>query len=275
MSDPATAEEGTAEAVAATLVAARRDGRALGGFPGATPAGMAEAYRIQDAAIDSWPDTLVGWKIGFIAPDRRASGEPDRLVGPIWSRGRHASDGPPVGAGIFAAGFAAVEAEFVVRLEQDLPAREGAWTAAEVAELDQQLLVGIEVASSPIPDINALGPRVIAADFGNNNGLLLGPELASPAGVELACLIDGVLVGEGTADNLPGGLHHGLATALDLLAERGHAVRAGTVFATGAITGIHEIRPGQHCRVEIRGSGSGEAGPSLELWTVDLAPSAG
>ena len=183
--------------VADQLVSARREGRSLTGFPGPVPAGMVEAYRIQDAAIASWSDDLVGWKIGYIAPDRRSPDEPDRLVGPIW-RGRcHPSDGPPVDAGIFAAGFAAVEAEFVVRLGQDLPARDGAWTAAEVAELDQQLLVGIEVASSPIPDINALGPAVIAADFGNNNGLLLGPELADAAGIELVCSIDGEIVGRG------------------------------------------------------------------------------
>ena len=147
----------------------------------------------------------------------------------------------------------------MVRLARDLPAHPGPWTAEEVAALDQQLLVGIEVASSPIPDINALGPTVIAADFGNNNGLLLGPELADLAGVELACRIDEEVVGEGTAANLPGGLHHGLATALNLLIQRGHAVRAGTLFATGAITGIHVIRPGQHCRVEVRDrSSSGE-----------------
>ncbi len=261
----------TAEAVADELVAARRDGRALPGFPGATPGDMTEAYRIQDAAIARWSDDLIGWKIGFIAPDRRAPGEPDRLIGPIWSRGHHRSDGPPVEAGIFADGFAAVEAEFVVRLARDLPAQPGPWTADEAAGLDQQLLVGIEVASSPIPDINALGPTVIAADFGNNNGLLLGPELADLAGVELACLIDGELVGEGTAAKLPGGLHHGLATALNLLIQRGHAVRAGMLFATGAITGIHAIRPGQHCRVEVRYSSSTEEEPSLELRTVDLA----
>ena len=74
-----------------------------------------------------------------------------------------------------------MEAELVIRLGQDLPARVG-WTAEKVADLPQELLVGIEVASSPIPDINSLGPTVIAADFGNNNGLVLGPVLGSRPG---------------------------------------------------------------------------------------------
>jgi 2-keto-4-pentenoate hydratase len=260
-----TAAEGS---IAALLVAARTEGRSLPGFPGDRPAGMAEAYRIQELAMAGWADTLVGWKIGYIPPERRDPDSPDRLVGPIWQRQLHAGDevaSPPV-VDIFSSGFAAVEAELVVRLDQDLPDHDGGWTADEVADLDQQLGFGIEVASSPVPDINSLGPTVIAADFGNNNGLVLGPplpELGTAGPLSLSCFIDGRLVGKGGADNLPGGMHHGLATALNVLSGRGRRVRAGTLFATGAITGIHPIGPGQHCRVEVGG------GPSVELRTAD------
>jgi 2-keto-4-pentenoate hydratase len=257
------------ELVAADLVAARREGRSLTGFPGVVPTTMAEAYQIQDLAMSRWQDSLVGWKIGYISADRRTAGEPDWLVGPIWRNQCHLSEENVSAAevGIFATGFAAVEAELVIRLEQDLPAHDGAgWTAEETADLEQRLYIAIEVASSPIPDINALGPTVIAADFGNNNGLVLGSVLADqPHGVsvELACYVDGQVVGEGSAENLPGGIHSGLATALNILASRAQPVRAGMVFATGAITGIHPIGPGQRCRVEVRG------GPSVELRTAD------
>jgi 2-keto-4-pentenoate hydratase len=258
------------------LVAARREGRSLTRFPGVVPASMAEAYQIQELAMSRWQDSLVGWKIGYISANRRTAGDPDRLVGPIWSQQCHQSEEQvsPAEVGIFASGFAAVEAELVIRLEQDPPAHDGrGWTSDEAADLEQNLLVGIEVASSPIPDINALGPTVIAADFGNNNGLVLGSILADPpdgAPVELSCYVDGQLKGEGSAENLPGGIHHGLATALNILATRGHPVRAGMVFATGAITGIHPIGPRQRCRVDVRG------GPSVELRTADartLVPS--
>jgi 2-keto-4-pentenoate hydratase len=256
------------DVVAAELVAARREGRSLTGFPGAIPASMAEAYQIQELAISRWQDSMVGWKIGYIRADRRAPGDPDRLVGPIWRQQYHLSEEHVSVAevGIFVAGFAAVEAELVIRLGQDLPARDrGGWTA-QAADLEQHVLVGVEVASSPIPEINSLGPTVIAADFGNNNGLVLGSVLADQPGgapVQLACYVDGQLVGEGSAENLPGGTHHGLAAALNILASRGRPVPAGTVFATGAITGIHPIGPGQHCRVEVRD------GPAVELRTVD------
>jgi 2-keto-4-pentenoate hydratase len=255
------------DVVAAELVAARRDGRSLTRFPGVVPASMAEAYQIQELAMSRWQDSLAGWKIGYISADRRTAGEPDRLVGPIWRRHcHHHQDQPgPIEVGIFASGFAAVEAELVIRLEQDLPAHEAPWTADEAANLEQQLLVGIEVASSPIPDINALGPTAIAADFGNNNGLVLGSILAGRPGgapVQLACNINGQVVGEGSAESLPGGMHQGLATALNILAGRGQPVRAGMVFATGAITGIHQIGPDQLCRVDV------QDGPSVELRTA-------
>ena len=261
---------GAVDVIAAELVAARREGRSLTRFPGAVPASMAAAYQIQELAMSRWPDSLAGWKIGYIPADRRTAGDPDRLVGPIWRQQCHLSEEhlSAVEVGIFASGFAAVEAQLVIRLGEDLPAHgEGEWTAAEAADLEQELLVGVEVASSPIPDINSLGPTVIAADFGNNNGLVLGPVLADwPSGppVQLACYIDTQLIGEGSAENLPGGIHSGLATALNVLARRGQPVRAGMVFATGAITGIHPIGPGQHCRVEVRGGG-----PSVEVRAAD------
>ena len=112
------------DVVAAELVAARREGRSLTRFPGAVPATMAEAYQIQELAMSRWQDSLVGWKIGYIPANRRTAGEPDRLVGPIWRQQCHLSEEhvSAVEVGIFASGFAAVEAELVIRLERDLPA---------------------------------------------------------------------------------------------------------------------------------------------------------
>jgi len=261
----------TPEDIAAELVAARRAGRSVPGFPGVVPDSMAEAYRIQELAIGRWPDSLAGWKIGYIPAERRSADEPDRLIGPIWGRQFHRADSQVASTemGIFTSGFAAVEAELVIRLDQDLPTRAGRdWTTEEAADLEQQWLIGIEVASSPIPNINALGPTVIAADFGNNNGLVLGPVLSDEHRTSvITCAIEGQPVGEGSVENLPGGIHHGLATALNLLVGRGRPVRAGLVFATGAITGIHPIEPQQHCRVEVRD------GPSVELRTADSRPS--
>jgi len=254
--------------IAAALVTARRAGRSLPGFPGPVPPDMAAAYRIQDAAMALWPDEPIGWKIGYIAPDRRRTGEPDRLVGPIWRAGCRPGGDAPVPVGIFGTGFAAVEAEFVVRLREDVPApRGGRWTADDLAGVAYDLLVGVEVASSPVPAINDLGPTVVAADLGNNNGLVLGPSVSAGDGAadpRLRCFVDGDLMGQRSLGDLPGGLHHALATAWSVLASRGHPIRAGLLFATGAITGIHDVVPGQVARVEVDG------GPAIEVRTVEV-----
>jgi 2-keto-4-pentenoate hydratase len=68
------------DVIAAELVAARREGRSLTGFPGVVPASMAEAYQIQELAMSRWHDSLVGWKIGYISADRRTAGDPARRV---------------------------------------------------------------------------------------------------------------------------------------------------------------------------------------------------
>jgi 2-keto-4-pentenoate hydratase len=125
-----------AEDIAAELVAARREGRSLTRFPGAIPASMAQAYRIQELAMSRWQDTLVGWKIGYIPADRRSAADPDRLVGPIWRQQLHVGENrvSAVEVGIFASGFAAVEAELVIRLGQDVPTQgKGGWTAERAA----------------------------------------------------------------------------------------------------------------------------------------------
>ncbi len=79
---------------------------------------------------------------------------------------------------MFAQGFAAVEAEFVVQLAKDAPANVTEWTAETARRFVKTMYIGIEIASSPLQNINDYGPAVVASDFGNNAGLLLGAEIA-------------------------------------------------------------------------------------------------
>ena len=46
-------------AIADGFVGARRQGRALPGFPGEVPDDLVTAYRVQDLAIAQWPDRVV------------------------------------------------------------------------------------------------------------------------------------------------------------------------------------------------------------------------
>ena len=250
---------GEARDIAARFVRARLGGVSLPEFPGQVPTSLDAAYGCQDAAIASWPDRVQGWKVGrILEPWLSRLGE-DRLVGPIFAGGvRTAGAGEVVEFPVFDGGFAAVEAEFIVRLGVDAPASQTNWTAAEAGGWVAALHVGIETAGSPLATINALGPTVVVSDFGNNAGLIVGPEIPNwrafaPDQLASETFIDGKSVGKGTAASVPGGPLAGLAFALNRCARRGLPLKAGQFVSTGATTGIHDIRIGQSARVVFAG----------------------
>jgi 2-keto-4-pentenoate hydratase len=251
-----------AAAIAKSFVAARMGGQSLAGFPGILPADLASAYACQDAAIKLWPDTVAGWKVGLIGAQQAAVFRQDRLAGPIFRRTlRSATPGaPPTAFPIFRSGFAAVEAEYLLLLGRDAPPDKVDWSLDEAATLVRAVHVGIETAGSPLRTINDLGPCAIVADFGNNAGLIIGPELPGwredPV-AEWRCetFIDGASVGGGHGAVPPGGPFESLRFLLGLSAQRSRPLKAGDWISTGAITGVHEIAVGQTARISFRGVG--------------------
>lgn len=248
------------DSIAARFVAARRQARALRDYPGQIPQALADAYAVQDQAIGLWDDEIAGWKIGRI-PDAWTGrlGAP-RLTGPIFRRAVWtAAEGETVEFPVFEGGFAAVEAEFVLKLGADAPADRLDWTAEDAAALVEALIVGVEPAGSPLAAINALGPTVVVSDFGNNAGLILGPAVsdwrARMADLTCETFIEGRSVGTGGAASIPGGPLEALAFLLGLNVRRGRPLKAGDLISTGAATGIHDIMAGQSSRVVFHGVG--------------------
>jgi 2-keto-4-pentenoate hydratase len=238
--------------VARDLVGARRSAVGLATYPGPMPETLEVAYAIQDQAIAEWPDTVAGWKAGLIAPARRTPGGDERLVGPIWSSTVQTADaeGTEIAMPVYADGFAAVEAEFVIRL--DAPVAAGSWTAASVAGLPYAILAGIEIASSPFGEINDHGPAVTASDFGNNAGLIVGAPIRPGTDLETLTVrteLDGRTIGNATGAAIPGGVLTSLAQTLTILGRRGRSVPAGALFATGAVTGVHPAEVGQTAEI--------------------------
>lgn len=254
-------QDAIADRIAAAFVEARLAGRSLPGFPGTPPADLAQAYAVQDAAIGRWPDEVAGWKVGYISPERRDVSGDDRLVGPIFTRAVWSvSEGDCPDVPVFAGGFAAVEAEYVFRLGADADPARLRWSPEEALALVSALHIGIETAGSPLATINVLGPTVVVSDFGNNAGLLLGPEIRDWRNVgedQLSCetFVEGVSVGRGGARSVPGGLGAALAFALGRCARRRMPLRAGMLVTTGAATGIHDILPGQQARIRFGSHG--------------------
>ena len=98
-------------AIVGAFLQARRDGASLAEFPGEIPHDLVAAYEVQDLAISQWPDQVVGWKVGYIAPDRRDASGDERLLGPIFARHFWNATGSSAPIPVFVGGFGAVEAE--------------------------------------------------------------------------------------------------------------------------------------------------------------------
>jgi 2-keto-4-pentenoate hydratase len=261
-----------APGVAAEFNKARRSAGYLVQYPGVQPADLASAYRCQDEAIALWDDGVVGWKVGWIPEPFSEKFGAQRLVGPIFGRGlQRVNGGAEVPAPVFAQGFAAIEAEFVLELAKDAPANVTEWSAETARRFVKTMYIGIEIASSPLQNINDYGAAVVVSDFGNNAGLLLGTEVPdwqtrAPESLNCETRIDGGLVGRGNAAAVSGGPFTALAFALKCNAQRGRPLRAGDLVSTGAVTGVHSIGPGQTAEATFAGIGS------LRCFTVPMTP---
>lgn len=249
---------GAEEGVASAFRAARLSASALPAFPGAVPATLAEAYRIQDAAIAGFPDEVAGWKIAGIAPEWRDRMGAPRLAGPVMRQQvRFAAQGEEVSFPVFSGGFAAVEAEFIIRLgrsiPQDLPEGEAALLPFIAA-----FHAGVETAGSPFAGINDLGPCSVISDLGNNSGIIVGPALADWSGQDWAslaarCHVNGQLAGEGSAARVMDGPLAAFAFLVAHLRARGYPLRAGDYISTGMTTGIHAVVAGDIAEFEFAG----------------------
>jgi len=263
-------------------VDARRGARALPDYPGAVPARLSESYAIQDRAIALFGRPIIGWKIGRVAPDKQAEHNTERLCGPIFAPTLKTYAGEALTLPVYEGGFAAVEAEYVFRVDHDADPEKTEYTEEEALRLIDAVFAGVEMAGSPLATINALGPTVVASDFGNNFGLILSTQLGefdsdttehalSPEalkGFTATTEIDGKIVGEGGLFTMPGGPLKAIAWLAGVLAQRGRPLTKGQYISSGATTGIHDIKAGSSSVVRFTGPGSHSA--EIRLNTVKL-----
>lgn len=234
------------------FVGARRAGRALVDYPGRVPATLASAYRCQASAIQRWRDRVGGWKVARIPPHARDQYSEERLIGPAFAANIHVAEGgSPVRCGVFEGGFAAVEAELVIRVGRSPASRDRAWDLEEARGLVGSLHIGAEIASSPFALLNQYGPGAVISDFGNNWGIVVGPEIKHWQTLEqltAQTFIDGEQVGQGVV-SIRDGVLGALVFMLNHCEQRGAVLKEGDLISTGMITGVHDVRPGQSARL--------------------------
>jgi len=241
----ATSEQ---QAIAKAFLAARAAKTPLTDYPGAMPQGLAEAYAIQDSAIAFDGRPIGGWKVGRVADELVSRYNSNRIAGPIFTDEiADAANGESPAMAVYGAGFAAAEAEVLLRFG-DVGNRE--YDIVSVRDAIDEVRTGIEIASSPFPDINKHGPAVTASDYGNNKGLVIGPRIAGWQDADLIAMpvefrIDGERIGAATMETMLDGPFGSALFLIRALRARGIAIPPGTWVSAGAITGVHEIRPGQ------------------------------
>ena len=249
--------------LSATLVAARNTGRTLNKYPGSVPATLEDGYAIQDLSLKASTEEIVGWKIGMVPPELRAAMQVDRLMAPVFKSlshivGKAHDHDEKIAMPVFDGGFIAVEAELILELAEDI-APGSVNTADGVEQYVKAAYAGIEIASSPVPDLNDYGPAAIISDFGNNNGMIVGAPIedwqSKLAGIETQVFINGALINAAPANNVLNGQMAALAYIIDCAAQRGITLKAGEFICSGAITGVHETVVGATSTVSF-----GEAG---------------
>lgn len=248
-----------AKTIASAFVEARKNGGCIESYPGERPTTLSAAYEIQDCALDLWEKEVGGWKVGKINPPQSESLGADRLVGPIFSDSIRYETDEQIDFQIFESGFAAIEAEFMLRLkvlDEPLPT-----SPLEAMAWVDEIRIGVEIASSPYAKINSDGPCVTVSDHGNNAGILLGQCVPAEKwdgldDIDVSLDIDGRTIGEATTATMLDGPFGAVCFLLRNLVGRGIELQSGWWVSSGAITGVHEISPKQRAVARFADTGS-------------------
>ena len=240
----------TPQQISQTFRAARTAAQALPEYPGLEiPPDLASAYAIQEDAIAAWPDAVSGWKVAAIQPAWRDRYAAERLAGPVFSKTVRDARNGAVSVPVIEGGYAAIEAEFAIRLCAAIPASKAISDPQQLLPYVEGIYAAIEIAASPLAALSALGPGAVISDFGNNSGPVIGAKLpqtilTQPAESSVTVEINGASVGQGNAARVPGGPLSALMFLVNHLASRGRTLDAGQWISTGASTGIHPVRIG-------------------------------
>ena len=103
-----------------------------------SPTTLDEAYAIQDEAIARWGRPVIGWKVGRVPPPLIDRFGTDRLAGPIFAQQPARGNGAALEMPVFAEGFAAGEAEFLLEDRHRAAARQGRFQPGRSRRADRR-----------------------------------------------------------------------------------------------------------------------------------------
>jgi len=251
-----------AEAIAEKLIQARKTKTPLSEFPGTLPSTPEDAYHIQDLCIKGWDDKIVGWKVAGLKAEMHEQFKAKRQSGAVFEKNlRFVDCSEHIHAPVYAGGFGAIEAEFVILLGDVSQLPTTGLTAEDVRGVIEKVFIGIEIASSPMKDTHKYGTFSGISDFGNNAGIIVGPEVTNWQEVDLSSInvsvtVDGEVVGNATAKPELDGPLGAITYLIEHLAQRGHKIEPSTYVSSGAITGAHRTELNVASEVTFEGYGT-------------------
>ena len=251
-------------AVSRRLVDARLSAEPLPDFPGRLPVSLEQAYAIQSASVDRWPDEVAAWKVARLSPPDRARYRTERLAGPVFRSSIQTVEPGSCGVmAVYEGGFAAIEAEYALELGAAVPPSGKDYSDEELAGLVRAVYGAAEIAGSPMALVNELGAMSVISDFGANAGLAVGPKISGwrslgPGSLSASVAVDDVTVGEAAPDGIGRDPLQALRFLVGLSASRGIELPEGALISTGALTGVHDVQVDSTARLDFGPFGSFE-----------------
>lgn len=238
------------EELTTLLATLRREGRQQSGLePRLVPVDEAAAYRIAGLVAERLGWERGGWKIAANKPQmQRALRTTAPIYGCVYSRFIFQS---PVSLETSSLLHPIAECEYVVRLANDLPPRDAAYSAEEVEGAIGALHAAVEVAECRFRHDDRFPPLpAILADGSGAGSLVLSPEIdgwkAREIGSQPVILyVDGAEKRRGTAAEA---IEHPLVPATWLanaLSRAGIGLRSGEFISTGTCTGMVLAQSGE------------------------------
>jgi 2-keto-4-pentenoate hydratase len=258
-----TARDRSSDAVAAALRAQHRDRLPFQPLDEAQrQGGLEAAYRIQESfqalVIAERGVKIAGHKVALTSKAMQEMvGVDQPLAGAIFDDTVHRSPAT-LDAGDYQR--LGVECEIALRLDADLPGRDGGHTQESVAAAVGAVLPAFELIEDRNADYGAIDAFSIIADNAWNAGIVLGAPISAWRGVDLAAArgvlaLNGAVVSEGRGADALGHPLNALAWLADRMRARGRPLERGMIVMTGSIVKTVFPAPGDRLEFSLDGFG--------------------
>jgi 2-keto-4-pentenoate hydratase len=227
-------------ALADTLIAGRRSGKAMDVAGALANLSEADAYHVQFAVNNRMAeagDPVVGWKVALTLPNQY---EPLKLSGPVFAS--IYKSGVRLSGSVFETGHPikpGIEPELVVRIGKDAP-RGATYTAQSILAHIGQVFCGMELVDNRYVDVTKMTGPARIADNVLQAALVIGTEVKDWKKLDFPnlkgrSLLDGKELASGPGSAVMGAMPISLAWLANKLIEHGNALRTGDLVLTGSV----------------------------------------